>query len=407
MLYNNETLQAFCFDNNINLLEDYTNVKLNRDNYIKGVCVSNDCVEPFDKNFRQLIKTGAYCHNCTIENGKQKHKLKCKYNYDALKLHCDENNITLNSVYNNVFINRDTIIYGKCIQLNCENDFHRPFRELIKFNGYCENCSKESGKIKMKETNLQKYGVVHPMKNAEFKEKCNQIILEKYGVKHISQSDKIKEQKKATSIEKYGVEFVLQSEIVKNKSKSTNLERYGVENPQQNKIIKDKTMETNLQKYGCKSAAGNLEIRQKMTQTSLEKYGVPHHSQNAEVSERMFKASYKLKQYTLPSGKILNYQGYENFALDLLLNEEHIVEENIITQRTDVPEIWYIDKTNKKRRHFVDFYITSQNRCIEVKSSWTNQEKNNVFEKQDAAIKLGYKYDIWIFDKKGNKVAQY
>jgi hypothetical protein len=28
-------------------------------------------------------------------------------------------------------------------------------------------------------------------------------------------------------------------------------------------------------------------------------------------------------------------------------------------------------------------------------------------KKQDAAIKLGYKYDIWIFDKKGNKVAQY
>ena len=48
----------------------------------------------------------------------------------------------------------------------------------------------------MKETNLQNYGVDHPMKNAEFKEKCNQIILEKYGVKHISQSDKIKEQKK-------------------------------------------------------------------------------------------------------------------------------------------------------------------------------------------------------------------
>lgn len=90
-----------------------------------------------------------------------------------------------------------------------------------------------------------------------------------------------------------------------------------------------------------------------------------------------------------------------------MLNEEHIVEEDIITQRTDVPEIWYIDKTNKKRRHFVDFYITSQNRCIEVKSTWTNQDKNNVFEKQDAAIKLGYKYDIWIFDKIGNKVAQY
>jgi tRNA A37 threonylcarbamoyladenosine dehydratase len=42
----------------------------------------------------------------------------------------------------------------------------------------------------------------------------------------------------------------------------------------------------------------------------------------------------------------------------------------------------------------VDIYIKSQNRCIEVKSTWTNQEKNNVLEKQLSAINLGNKLQV-------------
>jgi hypothetical protein len=145
-------------------------------------------------------------------------------------------------------------------------------------------------------------------------------------------------------------------------------------------------------------------IKQKMIENNIKKYGVPHHSQNSDVSERMFMSAYKNKKYTMPSGKIIDYQGYENFGLDELLNIEHILEEDIITNRKDVPEIWYIDKTSKKRRHFVDFFINSQHRCIEVKSTWTNQDKNNVLEKQQAAINLGYKYEIWIFDREGKKL---
>lgn len=136
----------------------------------------------------------------------------------------------------------------------------------------------------------------------------------------------------------------------------------------------------------------------------MVKYGVSHHSQNAEVSEVMLKRSYNVKQYIFPSGKIISYQGYENFAFDELLNIENVLENDIFTNRREVPELWYTDKTNKLRRHFVDIYIKSQNRCIEVKSTWTNQEKNNVLQKQQSAINLGYKYEIWIFDKKGNKL---
>ena len=118
----------------------------------------------------------------------------------------------------------------------------------------------------------------------------------------------------------------------------------------------------------------------------------------------MLKSSYNVKQYIFSSGKTISYQGYENFAFDELLNIENVLEDDIFTNRRELPELWYTDKTDKLRRHFVDIYIKSQNRCIEVKSTWTNQEKNNVLQKQQSAINLGYKYEIWIFDKKGNKL---
>jgi len=406
MLYNNTTLIAYCLDNHIELLDDYTNIKINRDYYIRGNCKSilETCNKIFNKNFRQLVKTGPYCLICAIENGKQKFKLKCKYNLSYLIEFCKENNIILNDEYTSQDINRDTIIKGICLTDDCNNNFNRPFRELIKINGYCFDCSKENGKTKIIETNLTKYGVDNPMKTTEFKEKLKNTNMEKYGVEHISQLECIKQQMKETNLEKYGTEYVLQSEIVRNKGKETNKIKYGFENPQQNIDIKNKTQETIFKKYGYKGALKNPEVKQKMIENNMLKYGVPHHSQNAEIAEKMCNSAYCIKQYTFPSGKIINYQGYENFAFDELINLENILEDDILTNRQDVPEIWYTDKTGKLRRHFVDIYIKSQNRCIEVKSTWTNQEKNNVFEKKHSAINLGYNYEIWIFERNGNKL---
>ena len=56
-----------------------------------------------------------------------------------------------------------------------------------------------------------------------------------------------------------------------------------------------------------------------------------------------------------------------------------------------------------KHRHFVDIFIPSQNKCIEVKSTWTYQLKNVLLKKQ-AGKQLGYNYEIWIYNSKGEKV---
>jgi hypothetical protein len=216
---------------------------------------------------------------------------------------------------------------------------------------------------------------------------------------------KLKNKLNKTNLERYGVENILQSKECQDKVKQTNLQRYGVEYPQQNKEILEKTKQTNLERYGVENPQQNKIIKEKTKITNLQKYGVEYPQQNSAIAEQTLKNSFNKKQYTMPSGEIVDYQGYENFAFDELINVEKIDEDDLFINRKDVPELWYLDKLGKKRRHYVDMYIKSQNRCIEVKSTWTNQSKNNVFEKQKSAIELGYKYEIWIYDNKGNKLS--
>lgn len=403
MKYNYETLIKYCIENSIQLKNDYKKVLINRESYIEGICITNNCCIEFNKNFRQLLKTGAYCKNCMTNIANKKiRESKVKYDINILTGFCKENNIELIENYSDKFVNRDTIIKGKCIENYCNNIFSKPFREILKLNGYCSDCSKELGKIKIKETNLERYGVTNVMKNETIKQKFKQSLIDKYGVEHVLKLETVKQQIKIKILEKYNVEHALQNPEIREKIKQTNLERYGVENPQQNIEVRNKTCNTNLKKYGVKYFWQTEDCKNKIIKTNLEKYGVHHHSQNPIVSEKMLKNAYKIKSYEMPSGKIVNYQGYENFMLDHLLLIEKVCEEDIINNRKDVPEIWFHDKNGKKRRHFVDFYIKSQNRCIEVKSIWTHKEKNFVLEKQESAKNLGYKYEIWIFDNKGN-----
>jgi hypothetical protein len=114
-----------------------------------------------------------------------------------------------------------------------------------------------------------------------------------------------------------------------------------------------------------------------------------------------------VKDYSMPSGKIIKIQGYENKALDELLRN-NFGEDDIINGSKNVPTIWYNDGTGKKHRHFVDIYLPSINKCIEVKSTWTfKKQKDIVFFKQQAAKELGYLYEIWVYDNKGAKVEFY
>ena len=130
-----------------------------------------------------------------------------------------------------------------------------------------------------------------------------------------------------------------------------------------------------------------------------------HPMQNSIISEKNIMKCFKTKKYILPSGKELTTQGYENYAIDRLLNIEKIQEDDIVTSRSGVPECWYEDEPEKLRRYYTDIYIPSQNRCIEVKSKYTSLTCSIILETKINALKsLGFNVDIWIFNNKGELI---
>jgi hypothetical protein len=212
----------------------------------------------------------------------------------------------------------------------------------------------------------------------------------------------IKDKIQNTNLVKYGVLNPNQNKEIRNKTKLTCFEKYGVENPGQSQDIRFKMEKTCIEKYGVNNPLKSNIIRDKIKQFFLKKYGVKNPQQVPEIAEKAAKNSYRKKTYILPSGKKLTCQGYEPFALEKLVKEENILEEDIVIGCKNVPQIWYNDEQNKKHRHYVDIYIPSQNRCIEVKSTWTirKEKQDNIYLKQSAAKELGYNYEIWVYNAK-------
>jgi len=336
---------------------------------------------------------------------------RLKYDYEMLTSICNDGGVTLLTDYKNEYITRDTRILGKCIL--CENGFNKSLNKLHKQRNFgCKTCAKILQFERIKNTMIEKYGVEYPsqlqifrdkMKNTtlerfgveyatqceEIKNKTKQTNLATYGVEYGLQTKEVKEKRVKTNLERYGVEFSLQRPEIMEKIKKTNLEKYGVGCPLQNQEIKDKIKEANLEKYGVehvtqtdnmkeKTKQTNLErygvefnlqrpeIIEKIKKTNLERYGVEFVTQNEDIMDKMTKNGYKSKEYKFPSGNIIQIQGYEHYALDELINIEKTIESDIITGCKNVPTVWYIDVSSKKRRHFVDIFIPSQNRCIEV-----------------------------------------
>jgi len=379
---------------------------------------------------------------------------RAKYEYERLNKFCKENNITLLDDYFCKFVTRNLLIKGKCSYENCNNVFEKTNRQLENTGGICKVCTKIIALNKRKQTCINKYGVSNITQSNEYKSSiksptynfnllyeysthnkitlCENYINEKlhayYYLKGICSNEtclniftkkihklintnalcncciinKAKEKRKQTNITNIGVDNYFQDEIVKNKIKETNLIKYGVEHPCQNEVIKNKRKENCFKKYGVLHQSYLQNIQNKIKETNLIKYGVEHLMKDPVYLENMLKISHKFKEYVLPSGNIIKYQGYENYALDDLIINNHTDESDIIMGTINVPTILYLDESGKQRRHFVDIFIPSQNKCIEVKSTWTFT-KPNVLCKQISAKQLGYKYEIWVYDKKGNK----
>lgn len=161
---------------------------------------------------------------------------------------------------------------------------------------------------------------------------------------------------------------------------------------------------TNVIKFGAISYTGTPEYKERYKKTCLEKYGTEHVMQSIEVQERTEKSGHSYKPYTLPSGTIIKIQGYENYALDVLLKT--YTESQIKTSRKDQPEIWYTDKKGQRHRYFSDIFIPHANLIIEVKSTWTYKKgmcQGKLQLQEEACLRQGYQYKYMIFTDTGKE----
>ena len=174
---------------------------------------------------------------------------------------------------------------------------------------------------------------------------------------------------------------------------------------------KKQSLQVHLIEKRCKSSLlyDWLYINNSLTSLKKEIYDLkkeilflktPDYKEESSICKT---TAYKYKKYIMPSGKIINYQGYENLALDELI--KIYKEDDIENERHKVPTIVYI-KNNKQYNYYPDIYIKSKNLIVEVKSDWTY--KKQLIENILKALfvrKSGFNYEIWIYKKDKQKIV--
>lgn len=209
------------------------------------------------------------------------------------------------------------------------------------------------------------------------------------------------EQTELGVLKKYGVSNISKTKEWHDKVKATNLSRRGVEwNTQDINFIKTMidSNNSNMQTIVEKRKKSHFE-------TCMKKYGVPSPMQTIKGMNTARNASFKLKSYRLPSGKLVMVQGYEPAALNILLctyTENDLLIVNTEIENRIGPILYEHD--GKIKRYYPDIYIISENKIIEVKSKYTylkDLEINNL--KMKACIDRGFSFEFMIIERPNKK----
>jgi hypothetical protein len=388
--YSKELLEEICKRDNAKI--DYSKIKKYKINIqIEFICKCGKCNT---KNFRTITQSGLYCKDCMKINSNDKRKQTWLNKYGV------ENPSLLKEIIDKM---KATCLekYGN----ECSLQSKEVKETIFKKYGTENACQSQVVKDKIKNT-YQSHkendndNTEHHFQTQEFKDKRKEKCLLKHGVEHISQSQEFQDKRQAACLEKYGVISFFKTDEVKEKIKATCLEKFGVENYSQTQEFKEQFKQTCLKKFGVEHPFQLEEFKEKHKQTCLKKYGTEYPMQNAEVAEKQAKSFFKKKLYTFPSGEEINIQGYENYLLDILLKEGYTFND-ILTKRTDVPQVWYLEH-DKQHRYYCDIYIPKNNTVYEVKSIWTNGRNIDTNKlKKEACLKAGLQYELFVFNKKG------
>ena len=138
---------------------------------------------------------------------------------------------------------------------------------LMEKYGVTNAAQLETVQLKIKETNLRKYGTEHHSRNIDVKEKAATTRKNKTRLQH----DSAQQKRKQTSLRKYGVEHHMMLKSQQTKVQEVTAGRYGQQFPLQNKISLDK-MKNTIKELDRET------INNKTRQTMLGRYGATSYS---------------------------------------------------------------------------------------------------------------------------------
>jgi len=388
--YDTVTLEELCKDKKIDHSKIQFPDKLTRLSYIKGSCTSDDCRGNFDKRFDQLYIYGGKCDRCTNIRTN-------KYTLEAL----NELNLKLSRHYFRDELHSHFIIEGNCKTELCMNTFSRKFCALLKIGGYCDRCALQKGNEKKVNTFKERYGVENISQLEHIKKQKEETCKQNHGVSYATQSPTIQARIIETSLQNWGENRPTQNRELLHRIKKDYEEKTGYLHPFLNPDVQAKIKETNILNLGCVNPFSNEIVQNKIRETNIAKYGFPNPMQNPVILKKAFKTGCKLKPYTLPSGKVIEYMGYENFALDDLLkmHEENDIENEML------PIFHYKKQDGTVHTYLPDIFIKSHNKFIEVKSTYTvTQDHDTILLKQQSVKNAGFNCEIWVYNNFGEKI---
>lgn len=297
-------------------------------------------------------------------------------------------------------------------------EYFTHFKELYGLIPHCSYCN---NKVVVKH-----FFPLSTRKTCGSKMCCNKEVSKSHLNRYKEDIDKSSEKRKITSKKLYGVEYVSQCKAVVDKQKQAKkkitesgltvqeLNTIAIQNAKEKKYgdkyyNNSKQISETKQKYSKEKIE---EINKKRTITNIKKYGVSTPLLGNTIISKSNKSNSTLKDYTLPSGKIVKVRGYEPRVIDILL-KTYTENEIIISDETDikncgVPNFSYINEKGNKNIYYPDIYIPSENKIIEVKSQWwydagkrigyEDRLKNNL-NKRDSVLKNNYNFEFWIYNK--------
>jgi hypothetical protein len=360
--FNNSLLTEYIERDNAKLIDTYNNLhRLSRINFI---C---NCNNTTSKTFRMIVEGhGAFCIKCDKEYSKNnalqtttntnvfKWDNRILYTKELLDKLIIDNNATLISYPDN--IKSDSIINYTC---NCGTIYSKTFRQAYNISGlYCNTCT---------------------YKNQQYK--SNRKLYDLALLTNIIESN---------NLELISYEKLTKNSIITFKCKC--------------ETISSKKF-FNLSNFPyCDKCTEELKLKN-MQKTCEIRYGVRNPTQNFDILHKAFTNSKKFKDYILPSGKVIKIQGYENIALDELLQK--YLESDIHTGKYTPRIKYYKQETQSEHMYFPDIFIKSINKIIEVKSTWTYKKELDVNTlKGNACKNNGYNFEFWIYDNKLNKIIK-